>query len=397
MKYRVYNKKIGIVLSSTPGYSETFFKSKIKGLQESGYDVTLFVDTINSEFDLCAIKKSNSIHIGNFYLLFFNFPLVFIKLLFFPKRLIRYYNLEKNRGCNTLSFFKKCYLNEKIITSDLDWLHFGFATLAIGKENLAKSMKSKMSVSFRGYDINVYPLKYKNCYDLLWKRVDKVHSISKFLIERAVLLGLNKKTPFEIIYPAIDLDKLPTRQVLENDEIVISTVARFNWIKGLDIAIDGMKLLKEEGVKFQYHIIGTGTNQAEIERYKFQVHQLNLGKSISFHDQLSHNETLKLISKSHIYLQPSLNEGFCNSVLEAQAMGIPCLVSDVGAMKENIVEGKTGFVFNAYDCKDLVVRLLFINSIPSSNKKTMSINSKERVRTLFSLKKQEEDFLKFYM
>jgi colanic acid/amylovoran biosynthesis glycosyltransferase len=47
MKYRAYNKKIGIVLSSTPGYSETFFKSKIKGLQESGYDVTLFVDTIN--------------------------------------------------------------------------------------------------------------------------------------------------------------------------------------------------------------------------------------------------------------------------------------------------------------------------------------------------------------
>ena len=31
--------KIGIVLSQTPGYSETFFNSKIKGLLKNGVDV----------------------------------------------------------------------------------------------------------------------------------------------------------------------------------------------------------------------------------------------------------------------------------------------------------------------------------------------------------------------
>ena len=33
--------KIGLVLSSPPGYSETFFRSKIKGLQANGYEVVL--------------------------------------------------------------------------------------------------------------------------------------------------------------------------------------------------------------------------------------------------------------------------------------------------------------------------------------------------------------------
>ena len=37
--------KIGIVLSSTPAYSETFFNSKIKGLQKNGFEVVLFVNS----------------------------------------------------------------------------------------------------------------------------------------------------------------------------------------------------------------------------------------------------------------------------------------------------------------------------------------------------------------
>ena len=34
--------KIGLVLPNVPAYSETFFNSKIKGLQENGFDVILF-------------------------------------------------------------------------------------------------------------------------------------------------------------------------------------------------------------------------------------------------------------------------------------------------------------------------------------------------------------------
>ena len=40
--------KIGIVLSSTPSYSETFFISKIKGLQKHGFEVVLFVNHTNN-------------------------------------------------------------------------------------------------------------------------------------------------------------------------------------------------------------------------------------------------------------------------------------------------------------------------------------------------------------
>ena len=61
-----------------------------------------------------------------------------------------------------------------------------------------------MAVSFRGYDINVYPLKHPGCYDEIWSKVDKVHSISDDLYKKALLLGLGRNISYTKITPAID-------------------------------------------------------------------------------------------------------------------------------------------------------------------------------------------------
>ena len=44
-----------------------------------------------------------------------------------------------------------------------------------------------------------------------------------------------------------------------------------------------------------------------------------------------------------IYIQPSIQQGFCNAVLEAQAMGLLCIVTDADGLSNNVVEGKTGW------------------------------------------------------
>ena len=50
--------KIGIVLAKTPSYSETFFISKIEGLIQKGFDVTLFVQEKAPEFNTCKVVVS---------------------------------------------------------------------------------------------------------------------------------------------------------------------------------------------------------------------------------------------------------------------------------------------------------------------------------------------------
>jgi colanic acid/amylovoran biosynthesis glycosyltransferase len=393
MNYKKSNQIIGLVLNATPGYSETFFISKIKGLQQSGHKVILFVNKDEKGFNLCEVKKSYNIHKGKPFLFFINFIFIFFKLIWYPNRIFRFIKLEKKNGNSKNEIMKHIYLNAHIFTSNLDWIHFGFATLAIGKEHVAKSIKAKMAVSFRGYDINVYPLKYKNCYKLLWNRVDKVHSISQFLIDKAYKLGMSKGTENVIITPAVNIDELPKLE--KSSKLKIITIARFNWIKGLDIAISTMKLLKESAIDFEYHIIGDG-NQAEIERYKYQVFQLNLECQIVFHGKLSHSQSLEILKTSTIYIQPSLNEGFCNSVLEAQGMGLLCIVSDGGALPENVINGETGWVFPRGKYKKLAELILKVNSLPIHKKEDFSKRAIKRINEKFTIEQQVEQFVKFY-
>src|SRR5690606_24217934 len=151
------------------------------------------------------------------------------------------------------------YLNAHILKAKLDWLHFGFATQALGSETAAKAIGAKMAVSFRGFDINVYPIKNPDCYKSLWKHVDNVYSISQYLLDKALSMGLSSKKPSTIITPAVNMDILPNASNATGQEnIKIVTIARLTWIKGLDVSIAAMAILKEKGIKFTYCIIGEG-------------------------------------------------------------------------------------------------------------------------------------------
>ena len=123
-----------------------------------------------------------------------------------PAITYKFLRLEK---LDQISFFNRwanLFLNSKILRYELDWLHFGFITLALRRENVARAIGAKMAVSLRGYDINTVPLRDKKIYKSLWNKIDKIHSISNYLIIKANSLFQNHQKPFSIIHPAIDLE-----------------------------------------------------------------------------------------------------------------------------------------------------------------------------------------------
>lgn len=389
--------KIGLVLSATPGYSETFIISKIKALQASGFDVIILTQYNHVRLDLCPVIKGPKIY-TNVLLQVFAMAFVYIKLLFHFKPLLKYIKLERLEKTSAFHLIKKIYLNSHLLSQKLDWLHFGFATPSLGSELVAKAIQAKMAVSFRGFDINVYAVKNPHCYHLLWKHVDKVHSISNDLLNKAYDLGLNKNVAYKIIPPGVDADNLKrlTKSDLVNNKLQIVTIARFNWIKGLDYALDAMKLLKDEGFEFEYHVIGSGSS-SEVERYLLQVHQNELQNHVVFHGKLSHEDSLSRLKSADIYLQSSIQEGFCNAVLEAQALGVLCVVTDAGALRENVVDGETGWIVPKRNPYLIARKILEINNLPKHEKNIISRNAMDRVTTGFDIKVQQLKFVDFYL
>jgi len=387
--------RIGIVLAVTPGYSETFFTSKIKGLQAQGHEVVLFVGKKEKEFDLCPVKKAPRVYRAAVLQLPMMF-LQFMTLIPYLGRVSKFVKFEKKENTLTATILKKLYLNSHILKQRLDWLHFGFATQALEKELAAKAVGAKMGVSFRGFDLNVYPIKNPDCYQKLWKHVDKVHSISNYLLQKAYGMGLSRETPSIIITPAVVMQELPKMNELNVQETLkIVTIARLTWIKGVDIAIEAMRILHGKGIDFEYHIIGDGASK-ELERYQFMVYEFGLQDCVFFCGKLTHQAALEKLLQADIYVQSSLNEGFCNAVLEAQAMGKLVIASDAGGLTENIIHEETGWLFEVGNPNELANLINSIIALPKNDKELISSKAKERVRSNFGIKAQQEKFLEFY-
>ncbi len=387
--------KIGIVLSQTPGYSETFFRSKIKGLQNNGMQVSLFVQKKQKDFNLCPVYESPKVSANPIFQAFF-FLKEFVLLLPYTSVVRRFILLEQNEGTRGVALWKKLYLNSHLLKAKLDWLHYGFATQALGRETIAKAIGAKMAVSFRGFDINVYPIKHPGCYKKLWQHVDKIHSISEYLLSKAIYMGLSIETPSAIINPAVSFDNFQRNtNYTPSKEIKIFAIARPNWIKGLDISIEAMRLLKECGIKFKYYIIGDKESQ-DVEPYKFMVYELGLTEEVVFLGEQSHKKSLDYLTTADLYIQPSLNEGFCNAVLEAQSQGILCIVSNAGGLSENVLHGETGWVVPKYSPELLAEQIKKVLLMDLEEKTRISTNAMSRVRKVFNLEKQEKEFVEFY-
>src|SRR5690606_23969311 len=130
---------------------------------------------------------------------------VFKAIFFNPKKSYTLYKLNKKDGISITENIKQVLANQFILSHTVDWLHFGFGTMALGRENIARVIGAKMAVSFRGFDIGIYPLKNKNCYATLFSKEVKYHVLSNAMKEGLIRQGILKENIVKIT-PAIDID-----------------------------------------------------------------------------------------------------------------------------------------------------------------------------------------------
>ena len=65
----------------------------------------------------------------------------------------------------------------------------------------------------------------------------------------------------------------------------------------------------------------------------------------------------EVYASADVFVFPSTTDTFGNVVLEAQASGLPVIVSDRGGPSENIEDGKTGLVCKADDLESLLLSM----------------------------------------
>lgn len=389
--------KIGIVLSSVPGYSETFFRNKIKGLQNNGIEVTLFVDESKITNHDLSCKIVVAPKFSNGFLSKFRESLVAtLKCVFItPKQSYKHYLLDRKDGIYFKQRLKNLIRNQYLFGRKLDWLHFGYGMLATNRENVAQVINAKMAVSFRGFDLYLSPLKHPDCYKILFSKTVRYHVLSNKMKLNLIQQNV-PKTRIHVITPAIDIsvfDNSNANEVAYNDSIQILCISRLHWVKGLHYLIDALGILKKEHLNFKLTIIGDGE---ERERLTFAAYQYNILNEIRFAGKLTQNEVINHLKASNLYVQYSIQEGFGNAVLEAQAMGLPCIVSDADGLQQNVLHNITGWVVPKRNPIALAKMIKEIYFLDPEKKKEITDSAVKRVKNKFNLQKQSKLFLEFY-
>lgn len=120
---------------------------------------------------------------------------------------------------------------------------------------------------------------------------------------------------------------------------VVLYAGRVSREKGLDLLPALTERLRRSGVAHRLVIVGDGPMRSELS---------DRCTGAIFTGTLSHDDVAVAMASADLFIFPSRTDTAGNVVLEAQASGLPVLVTDAGGPQENMVDGATGFI-----CHDL--------------------------------------------
>jgi len=153
----------------------------------------------------------------------------------------------------------------------------------------------------------------------------------------------------------------------------------FIWIgsfihrKGMDVVIETLKKLKGGEIKFCF--CGSGPFLEELKA-------LQGTHNITIKQNQTQDELRTLLNQSKFFFLMSRSEGFPTATIEAMYCGIPILTSDIPQFKEQVVEGKNGYMVPLEDPDALKEALLRLIKLPQEQYEELSNGALESFRTL---------------
>jgi len=151
---------------------------------------------------------------------------------------------------------------------------------------------------------------------------------------------------------------LRSRYDISDEALKLLYVGRVSREKNIEDLVAITKALSGKRNDFHLVIVGDGPFRREMEA------QLT-GYPVTCTGYLDGDDLAQAYASSDIFVFPSATDTFGNVVLEAQASGIPAVVTDQGGPKENLIDGDTGFVVPAGDINAFTNKLLIMMDQPA--------------------------------
>ncbi|EGO3790859.1 colanic acid biosynthesis glycosyltransferase WcaL [Escherichia coli] len=273
--------------------------------------------------------------------------------------------------------------------ADVFIAHFGPAGVTAAKLRELGVIRGKIATIFHGIDISSREVlnHYTPEYQQLFRRGDLMLPISDLWAGRLQKMGCPREK-IAVSRMGVDMTRFSPRPVkAPATPLEIISVARLTEKKGLHVAIEACRQLKEQGVAFRYRILGIGPWE---RRLRTLIEQYQLEDVVEMPGFKPSHEVKAMLDDADVFLLPSVTgadgdmEGIPVALMEAMAVGIPVVSTLHSGIPELVEADKSGWLVPENDARALAQRLAAFSQLDTNELAPVIKRAREKVEHDFN-------------
>ncbi len=199
-------------------------------------------------------------------------------------------------------------------------------------------------------------------YVYLWERlIPRVYRHCRFvaispstktdLVQRGI-----RDERVDVVLCGVDHDTYRVLDGVERfSEPTIVHFGRMRKYKSIDLVIKAFGLIKERLPAARLLIVGEGPEKPNLVRLAGET---GFGESVEFLGAVSNSELVRLLNRSHLFVNASPKEGWGLTIVEANACGVPVVASRRPGLQDSVKDGQTGFLAEYGDVRGFADKAL---------------------------------------
>jgi glycosyltransferase involved in cell wall biosynthesis len=189
-----------------------------------------------------------------------------------------------------------------------------------------------------------------------------------------------------VVYYGIDLERFrAARPALPREGRIVGTVGRLVPQKAHRQLIEAAPLVIAKHPDVRFVVVGDGPLRAGLER--------EAGDRFLFTG--ARDDVPELLASFDVFALPSLFEGLCYAVIEAQAAGVPVVATPVGGVRENVVEHETGVLVEVGDAASLAAGINRLLGDPGEARR-LAEEARRRVLERYDVRRMVDETIALY-
>lgn len=244
------------------------------------------------------------------------------------------------------------------------------------------------------------PRKKDHISNKIFSILDKIYKDDKIVIHKSQIdyYANNyhiSKNNFHLIYNGVnikDFNVSKDREYYKDGNINLVHIASLKPLKDQWTLLKVMVELNKTVNNWKLNIAGADVVGLQ-KKYEEFVIQKGLESKINFLGKVQ--DVKYLLAESDLFLLTSITEALPLSIIEAGAMRVPAIVTNVGGCPEIISDGVEGYIVDVGDYKAIAEKVKFLYNHPILLKE-MGIKAREKVEKKFSFNTMMANYIALF-